>query len=280
MIVQTALDREPHFVMTMNEHTEFCSQMVRAYGNDMFERPDPFDEIAYVVSNHDRGWDFYDADPGLDPDTRLPYTMVRTPTPFAVKTNSGSPDFNTQYSAYCGLLSSMHSWGLYNKRYGFSRFVVPTRAGTSITVKPEYEQMKKEMLEGELERQARLKDELKTNPKTAAWIEDKHLFQNYKQLQFFDTMALYFNTRHAGERGEEVYVHVPMTAEADATVTVRRIDDRTYTLDPFPFAGDRLVLSCRGKYMKPLPEDVALTSLGATLREIPADRQDYVLLPV
>jgi hypothetical protein len=279
MIVQTAPEKEPHFVMTMNEHTEFCSQMAQAYGNDKFERLNPFEEMLHVVSNHDRGWDFYDADPGLDPDTGLPYTMVRTPTPYAMRTNSGSPEINTQYSAYCGLLSSMHTWGLYNKRYGFSRFVVPTRAGVSITLKPEFEQMKKEMLEGELVRQAELKAELKRNAKTAAWIEDKHLFQNYKQLQFFDTMALYFNTRHAGERGEELYIHVPMSAEEDSSLTVRRIDEKTYTLDPFPFNVDQLKLTSRGKYMLPLPAGTDLPGLGKTLSQIADDRQEYLLMP-
>ena len=111
MISQTAPAGEPHFVLTMAEHTEMCGQMARAFGNDRFEPPAPFDEVVYIVENHDRGWDPYDANPGLDPATRVPYIMARTPTPDAVKTNRGSPDFNEAHHPYCGLLSSMHSWG-------------------------------------------------------------------------------------------------------------------------------------------------------------------------
>jgi hypothetical protein len=279
MMVQTAFENEPHFVMTMNDHTEFCAQMARAYGNDRFERLDPLDEMVHLVSKHDCGWDFYDADPGLDPDTGLPFTMIRTPTPYAMKTNSGSPDANEQFSAYSGLLSSMHTWGLYNKRYGYSRFVVPSRSGVSITLKPEFEQMKQDMLQGELDRQARLKEELEQDPKTAALVADKHLFQNYKQLQFFDTMALYFNTRHGGERGDELYIHVPVSAEEDSDVMVRKIDEATYTLDPFPFKVDKLKLVARGKYMKPLPAGTDLPGLGKTLSQIADDRQEYLLMP-
>jgi hypothetical protein len=112
MMTQTAPEGEPHFVIAMTEHTEMCGQLARAFGNDRFERIDPFEEVVHVVENHDRGWDGYDANPGLDPVTRLPYIMARTPTPDAVKTNVGSPDFNEAHHPYCGLLSSMHSVGL------------------------------------------------------------------------------------------------------------------------------------------------------------------------
>ena len=59
MMTQTAPDGEPHFVITMAEHTEMCGQLARAFGNDRFERLDPFEELVHVVENHDRGWDGY-----------------------------------------------------------------------------------------------------------------------------------------------------------------------------------------------------------------------------
>jgi hypothetical protein len=49
MMTQTAPEGEPHFVITMAEHTELCGQLARAFGNDHFERLDPFEEIVYVV---------------------------------------------------------------------------------------------------------------------------------------------------------------------------------------------------------------------------------------
>jgi hypothetical protein len=134
MMTQTAPEGEPHFVITMAEHTEMCGQLARAFGNDCFDRLDPFEEAVYVVENHDRGWDGYDANPGIDPVTRLPYIMARTPISDIVKTNVGSPDFNEAHHPYCGLLSSMHSVGLYNGRYGFSQFVVRTQTTTSLSV--------------------------------------------------------------------------------------------------------------------------------------------------
>ncbi len=279
MISQTAPEGEPHFVLTMAEHTDLCGQMARAFGNDRFEPPSPFDEVVYIVENHDRGWDPYDSNPGLDPTTRVPYIMARTPTPDAVKTNRGSPDFNEARHPYCGLLSSMHSWGLYNGRYGFSKFVPRTQATTSISVADVHRPLIDAMLTYEEARQVRLKRTLAANPATRDWVEERHLFQNYKQLQFFDTLSLYFHLRHPGERGTETYVHVPLSAEADTTVTLKKIDERVYSLDPFPFADDRLTIVCQGRYVMPFPPDFPPERVGAALRELPADRQTYELVP-
>lgn len=279
MMTQTAPTGEPHFVNTMAEHTEMCAALARAFGNDRFGRPAPFEEVVYVVANHDRGWEAYDANPGLDPTTRLPYIMARTPTPDAVKTNRGSPDFNEAHHPYCGLLSSMHSWGLYNGRYGFSQFVVRTQATTSIRVADVHRPQIDAMLAYEEGRQARLKSTLAANPATRDWIADPRLFQNYKQLQFFDTISLYFHLRHAGERGDHAYIHVPINAEEDTTVSLKKVDERTYSLNPYPFAADRLTLSCYGRYALPFPADFDPARVGAALRELPADRQTYELVP-
>jgi hypothetical protein len=280
MITQTAPDGEPHFVLTMIEHMDLCTQMARAYGNDRFESITPYEEVLYTVANHDRGWDEYDQQPVVDPASGLPFIMAKTPPQDAVKTNKGSPDFNETHHAYCGLLSSMHTWGLYNKRYGFSRFVLRVRPGTtSVPIADANRTMLNGMLDDELKRQARLKSDLAAKPATSALVEDKKIFQNYKQLQFFDTLALYFHLYHAGERGNETYIHVPVSAEEDATVELKQIDERRYSLNPFPFANDRLTLVCKGRYSGPLPAGCDRAQAGAILRSLPADGQTYEIVP-
>ena len=278
MITQTAPEGEAHFVMTMADHMEMCGQLARAFGNDQFQPLEPREEMLYLVDNHDRGWDEYDANPGLDPDTQLPYIMSRTPTLDNMKTNRLSPDANEAHHPYCGLLSSMHSWGLYNRRYGFTQFVVRARTTTSITVKNMYQPQVDALLTDELARQNRLRAKLAEDPRTRSWIEEKHLFQNYKQLQFFDTLSLYFHLYHAGERGEETYIHVPLSPEADGSVTLRKVNESVYSLNPFPFAQDGLKITCRGRYAKPFPRDFDQSKVGAALRSLPMDMQSYELI--
>ena len=280
MMVQTAPQGEKHFVMTMMEHMDLCAQMARAYGNDRFQALSPFEEVFYAVANHDRGWDNYDQQPIVDPLTGLPYIMAKTPPSEAVKTNKGSPDFNEAHHPYSGLLSSMHTWGLYNGRYGFTRFTLRIRPGTtSVPVAQSNRAMIDQMLEAELGRQKKLKAELAENPATRDLSEDPQVFHNYKQLQFFDTLSLYFHLYHASERGDETYIHVPISAEEDATVEIKQISDRVYKLNPFPFAGDGLTLVCKGRYTNPLPADCDRATAGAMLRALPADNQTYELMP-
>jgi hypothetical protein len=261
----------------MVEHLDFFGQIGRAFGNDAFEPIDDA-EALYAIDNHDRGWDDYDQRPGLDPDTRLPYLMSQTPTDDALKTNRGSPDHNERHHPYSGLLSSMHTWGLYNRRYGFSQFVVRTRSSISVPVSEANKAKVDAMLAAELERQQRLRAALAADGGSEN-RDEKRIFQNYKHLQFCDTLALYFHLRHVSERGDETYIHVPMSKGVDASVTLKKIDETTYSLDPFPFGQDTVTLACRGRYMHPVPASQEPDDLGAMLRALPTGSQTFRLVP-
>ncbi len=262
MMVQSAPVGEPRFICSMAEHNDLCGAFARAFGNDKFDSLDPFDEMVYVVGHHDRGWADLDAAPVLDAATGMPCGLGSAPVAGSIQTSKNSPDFNEMRHAFCGLLSSMHSWGLYNARYGFSEFRVRPGHNTSVPVPDHLADETEAMLAGEIARQDRLKAALASDPETARWVEEAHLVKCYKQLQFMDTLALYFNLRHPDERGEEIYVHVPMTAETDASIRLDRIAGDRYGLDPFPFAGDSLEVTCRGRYFAAVsgadePEDLA-----------------------
>lgn len=271
MIVQSATDDAPHLVITMAEHTEFAGRVARVFGNDTFEAVVPRDEMLFVVDHHDQGWAELDAVLGLDPETRLPYSLTRTPFAEIIKTSARSPSFNEAHHPYCGLLSSMHSWGLYNGRYGMSDRVLLD------LVAAEQRPSVDAMLDGEIARQERIKTSLADNPVTAAWIEDTHLFQNYKQLQFFDTLALYFNLTCADQREASSFDHVPMTGSEDVTVAIRPEGSGTYSFTPYPFAEDGLEVPFTGRSLAPVDESVGLDigaeEVAAMLRDAPAGEE-------
>jgi hypothetical protein len=229
MILQSAASGAPRLAIRMDEHTALAAQFARAFGNESFEPVQPRDLVLYMVANHDKGWVEFDAAPKTDPRTGLPYNLVETPAADITRTSAASPDFNEKRHAYCGLLSSMHSWGLYNGRYGMSDKVLID------TIGPAERPLAESMLAAEIRRQARLKAELARDPETAAWVEEAHLFQNYKQLQFFDTLALYFNRSHPEARAQARFEHVPMNAHEDAAVSIRPLGGARYALSPYPF---------------------------------------------
>jgi hypothetical protein len=279
MMVQDAPAGEPHFITTMIEHNDFCARIARAFGNSRFQRPEPFELVVFVIGNHDRGWDEWDANPALDPKTGLPCGLTNTPTRASLETSRKSPEFNERHHPYSGLLSSMHSWGLYHARYGFSEFRVRAGGSMSVPIFPQFAEVTHEMLDGERARQERLKAELKRDPAMRGWVEEKHLMQNYKQLQFFDTLTLYFHLRHPSARAEEKYVHVPLDADTDTDVVLRPQGDNTYSLIPFPFARDHLEVCCRGRYLRPMQASEAASDLGALLRGLPTEEQVFTFVP-
>lgn len=166
MMVQDAPAGEPHFITSMIEHNDFCEQFGRAFGNVRFQRPEPFEPVIFVIGNHDRGWDEWDANPGFDAKTGLPCGLTNTPIPVAIQTNRGSPDFNEKHHPYSGLLSSMHSWGLYHARYGFSEFRVRAGGSVSVPIFPQFADQTNAMLEAEHARQERIKTKLGRDPAT------------------------------------------------------------------------------------------------------------------
>jgi hypothetical protein len=245
MIIQTAPAGGPHLAIMMYEHTALSHQFARAFGNAEFQAADPNDVMFHVTLHHDAGWAEFDRDPATDPSTDLPYNLVDTPVRYITVTSRGSPDYNQRHHPYSGLMSSMHSWGLYNGRYGLSNMVLVNR------FPPDDRPIVQAMLDGELERQARLKAELARDPGTSAWLDERHLFQNYKQLQFFDLLALYFNRIHPSERGEVTFEHVPLNAERDTSVTIRPREQGVYALAPYPFGARSAEFAFAGRLITP-----------------------------
>ena len=278
MMIQTAPPGEPHFLCSMREHNALCGRFVRAFGNDAFERCEPFEEMVYVVSHHDYGWDEFDGAPMLDDRTGLPCGVGNAPVPGGTDTGRRSAEINEARHLYCGLISSMHSWGLYHARYGYSEFRTRPGGSTSIPVGPGDREEVDRMLSGEIARQERIRETLAADPETAPWVEEAHIVQNYKQLQFFDTLALYFNLRHETDRGVETFTCVPRDAAADAEVTVTPKGGGVYALDPFPFAGDRLETACSGRYLAACDGGAAPEDLAATLAGLPTETQTYTLV--
>lgn len=269
VIVQSAPRGAPHFILKMAEHTAFACELARAFGNADFEAVEPCEEMFYVIEHHDRGWAQFDDAPGRDPKTGLPWNLIETPRDIVLATGRASPDFNEARHLYCGLISSMHIWGLYNGRYGFSDRVL-------VDSMPEEDRPKfDEMLDAQLERQARIKEALAADPQTSAWVEESHLFQNYKQLQLFDTMSLYFQIHGPGERQPSTFTHVPKSATDDVTVHIEPVDAETYRLDPFPFREDGIRLGFEGRYLSVV--DGGDDELSDAMASAPVERQ-YVRL--
>jgi hypothetical protein len=150
----------------------------------------------------------------------------------------------------------MHTFGLYNGRYGLTDKVfldiIPDELRPSV----------EEMLASELERQAALKTGLEaTDPEHAS---DEYVLHAYKQLQFFDMLSLHLHLNPVGGRGDTEFSHVPRSVGDDVVISLVERNDGVYSLDPYPFALDGLDVFTEGRYLFP---QQAGTDLGALLAD-------------
>ncbi|WP_419841147.1 DUF3891 family protein [Candidatus Poriferisodalis sp.] len=270
MIVQSAPEGTadaPQFVIAMHQHTAFAGSLAANFGNDRFAGLDPAEPMQFVVDHHDAGWADLDAAAPQDPATGLPYNLTATPLRQIVSTSAGSPTFNEAHHPFSGIISSMHTYGLYCGRYGLSDKIFLDLIPDDL--RPEVDAM----LSAEERRQERLTADLATSEPTYATQE--HLFHAYKQLQFFDTLSLYFHLSPEGERGASEFHNVPQGVGHDVTVSVTEQSDGMYTLHPFPFACDGLELATEGRYLAPQP---AGADLAAVLEATPVQTQAVRLI--
>lgn len=262
MIVQTASKGKPNLVIFQTDHALMCGQIASAFGNDLFTVPDPLEPMVYVAAHHDEGWATVDTRVEMDVDTGLPYNLTKTPLAYLLQTSAGSPAFNEKHHAYSGMMSSMHTTGLFHGRYGLSDKVF-------IDLIPDDMRSATEtMLKAELDRQDKLKEIIEADSKMAVLIQDNVLFHNYKLLQFFDTLALYFHMTHETERGDSYFENVPRAVGDDVTITIKRVEPGVYALSPYPFREEKLTLNYWGRLMIPQPIGADLKLLMAATEPI------------
>ena len=257
MIVQSAAENSPHMVITQPDHAVMSGDFAQAFGNEMFAGLDPEGPMVFVAGHHDDGWAQIDAKVEQAA-SGLPHHLTQTPLPYLLITSEGSPSANEAFHPLSGIISSMHTYGLFNGRYGLSdRIVIDL---FSAEQRPPVEAM----LDVELARQARLKKQLSDEGK-AEWVTEEFLFHNYKLLQFFDTLALYFHMAHAEAREEAEFLNVPKGVADDVTVTIRPVGAGSYSLAPFPFKESGQTFRYQGRMMRPQPAGIDLKALWQTI---------------
>ena len=251
-----------HFVIAMHQHTAFAGSLAADFGNDTFAGLEPAEPMQYIVDHHDAGWADLDARAPQNPDTGLPYNLTATPLAQIVATSASSPQFNEAHHPFSGIISSMHTYGLYCGRYGLSDKIFLDLIPDDM--RPDVDAM----LAAEESRQQRLKQDLAGDD--AALADEDFIFHAYKQLQFFDTLSLYFHLVPEGERGAAEFHNVPRAVGDDMTISVTERPGAVYAVDPYPFATDGLEVATEGRYLAPQPPG---THLGPVLAATPVDTQ-------
>jgi hypothetical protein len=259
VIIHKPKGEETETLVVMHDfHLNLASQFSTRWGNDTFATPDPSFVLNYMARNHDLGWQEFDRAPGIDPVTGWPYNVVTIPPDDAAVIHRQNIARNYAFHPYAGVLSSMHIMGFFSSRLGMCEFVTINDYAERY---PGYVQPLIAECEANIQRWTA---EVASNPDTAGWIGEERLRTNYRLLQAYDMLSLYFCL---GFDEPVELTNVPVVNGESATVTIEPLGGGTHTLDPYPLAVSplRIVLDAK-RVAQPIEAPVEAMLVSPTVQ--------------
>jgi Protein of unknown function (DUF3891) len=208
-------------------HAWLSGQLARAWGNDRFPVPAPFEEVCLGALQHDIGMADWDLRPERHPDSGLPRQFFELDRRTHLALWSAAPTHVLSQSRYAALLVSLHGTGLYER--------FPPN-----TDDPEIARAVTDYLDGQRALQAQLATEVGAT--------QEELRRNQALLAIWDGLSLALCRDQA-----------PHVVDGFA---LDRADHQldTFTLHPWPFAVDHLAVRVEGRRLTgaPYPDEATL----------------------
>jgi hypothetical protein len=223
-------------LIRQTDHAMLSGYLAHEWGNELFQRPKPFESLRLAASEHDNGWQEWELQPQIDPKTRLPYSFMSIPTDVHIELYQRGIERAVKSDRYAGLMVSMHASGLYDK----ARATMPGFSAKYIK-STESEQVSGFLQNLKLQ-QLRLKVDLRADTSMKELIQDKLLDNNVRRLEALDRLSLYFcmnSTPH-----DATIESVPVDDQSSEVDWELRPDGlNAVSLSPYPFRREPLQLS-------------------------------------
>ena len=229
MIVQQHGD--PMVVIRQTDHAFLSGFFAREWGNEVFERPEPFASFCLAAAEHDNGWQEWEMLPGVDPKTFAPHTFMTVPTDEHIALYQRGIERAVRVDLYAGMLIVGHCMNLYDR----ARATMP---GYSAKYVKSYEQhVAADFVQRLRLQQLRLKVDLRNDPAMRPFTDESRIKANQQRLDALDRLSLYFCL---GEGGDITIEDVPVNEQSEVDWQLRGVGENRYTLDPYPFRREPL----------------------------------------
>jgi hypothetical protein len=214
-------------VVLQTDHADLAGAFAASWGNKDFAAPTPAASLATAARRHDDGWAVWERSPRAGTDGRpVPFLEVHITSHLAFY-EAGIVDVTAE-DPYAGLMCAMHGAGLYRERYG-------TQPGLRNKWAADFG----DEIEGFVER---MESSFPSRIATLGVSEDER-WTNYKLLQAFDRMSLYFNGLFPTELGAEHVIGPVPTDYAGTETELTLVPITTFEplspwhvrMTPFPF---------------------------------------------
>jgi hypothetical protein len=206
-------------MITQNDHAQLSGLFAAHWGNDTFEKPQPYASLVRAAMFHDRGWIRYETGPQLNPETgRTPNYREVPNERTQLEAFEWAGDWLSAIDPYAGLMIAKHRSGLWQGRYGVITHPPAIQRGT---LAPEIQAF---IAKSEAKQKVAVEK-----------LDAKEIAINYNLLQVWDMMSLYICSTQVLKPERIEPVPVGYSGVAGVALILTPLQPDTIALNPYPF---------------------------------------------
>ncbi len=229
-------------------HALISGQVARAWGNERFAAPDPFEAVCLGAEQHDIAWADWDLRPPLNAEARRAASFLEAPFDERLAIWDGAPERLLAQDPYAALLVSMHGRNVHTI-YLNADFLQPEQSA-AVTA----------YLEGQ--------DALQRRLRTLLGVERDEVERAAALVLCVDALSL--RLCHGWPAGD-------LPAVDGTSIAYTPVSETHATLDPWPLAVEQLTVGLSARRMTERFDDEA--ALHAALDAAPWTALRWTLTP-
>lgn len=224
-VIRRPYNDEGWILITQMDHAALSGALMAQWGNAAFAPPAPKDEVLLAISEHDNGWEEWEARPEVHPETRLPLQFHELADQACSEIWRRGVERHRKSHPYASLLIASHVEHLARMRLGMQSFLA------------EMEMLRSELF-AEVASTRRVKRErLEAEVKA-----------NLRLLQIADLFSLELCS---GLSGPFVVDEVPAQVGGPyLSLTCQPVGGCTLKVSPYPFARSEVVARVPGRIVR------------------------------
>lgn len=217
-------------------HAWLSGQLARAWGNQNFAVPVPYEEVCLAAELHDIGWLSFEEAPVLDAETGLPQEFFKVPPKVHIALWGEGVRRAGVFGRYCALLVSLHADTIYGRYFDFGK----ARPGDAEAVRA--------FLDGQHRFQARMAASLRACPQVGEEALPEAIERNRLLIAALDWISLDICW---GVTTAKTIPDVPVAGNQRTSLSLRPRGSRDdLILDPWPFREPSIAVRAEGKRLR------------------------------
>jgi hypothetical protein len=238
-------------LILQTDHSRIAGWLAARWGNDRFARLRPYASMVLAAQEHDSGWWEWEIKPSVN-EQGYPSDYIGSIKHLGqgvwLDLYRGVIERLANRDPYAAYFVSMHGEALLTQGMGLLPSMPDYRSDSAV----------QNFIAEQKAPRDRWLAQLRTDPASAPWTEESHLWTNFKLMEVFDQFAQFvcnrypFNSqaRKNGPTKQLSNVPVPVADGApDATLTIDVQNEYEAIVRPYPFDISPLPLSFEGRLL-------------------------------